>query len=100
MRDRKFNTQRSNFDLDIERTDNTDFEEVVICSKCKGQGSYGSDGTFMVYGADIKNQKAEDTCNYCDGTGKLVKQTKVKFKAFDYKLALKTQILRNPENLI
>lgn len=96
----KINTIRKNFELDLERTDNTDFEEIVICSKCQGYGSYGSNNGFMVYGPSIDNMNQEDTCSYCDGTGKLIKQVKVKFKSFDSKLALKTQILRNPENLI
>ena len=100
MSNHPINTQRNTFDLNIERTDNTDFEEVVVCSKCMGYGSYGLRNSFMVYGPNIKNPKAVDTCDYCDGTGKLIKTTKVKFKPFDYKLVLKTQILRNPENLI
>lgn len=100
MSDRPMNTQRNNFELDLERTDSTELEEIVVCSKCMGYGSAGVSNSFMVYGPKIKNMKEHDTCDYCNGTGKLIKQTKVKFKAFDYKLALKTQILRNPENLI
>ncbi len=100
MNKRPMNTQKSNFELDLVRTDNTDFEEVVVCSKCMGYGSSDLSNSFMVYGPQIKKMKVKDTCDYCNGTGKLIKQTKVQFKAFDYKLALKTQILRNPENLI
>ena len=101
---RPINTQRNNFELDLERTNDTTFEEDVVCSKCMGYGSAALKNSFMVYGDKIKNinenENENDTCNYCNGTGKLIKQIKVKFEPFDYKLALKTQILRNPENLI
>ncbi len=97
---REINTQRSNYELDLERTNDTNLQEVVVCSSCMGYGSSALQGSFMVYGEDVKKPKANDTCDSCNGTGKLIKHTKVKFKPFDYKLALKTQILRNPENLI
>ena len=30
----------------MSRPNNTDFEEVVVCSKCMGYGSYGSSNSF------------------------------------------------------
>jgi len=95
-----FNTQVKTFELDLKCTDNANLEEVVICSKCMGYGSYDLVNSFMIYGSKIKSMNLADTCSYCNGTDKLMKQTKVKFIPFDYKLSLKTQILRNPENLI
>jgi len=94
------NNNKSIFDLNIERTTSTDLEEVVVCTACLGYGSASLKNSFMVYGDKIKNLKDKDTCDSCDGTGKLIKHTQVKFKPFDSKLALKTQITRNPENLI
>ena len=91
----KINTNHKKFELDLELMENTDFEEIVICSKCKGYGSYSASN-----GTSINNISQEDTCSHCNGTGKLIKQVTVKFKSFDSKLAIKTQILRNPENLI
>lgn len=92
------NTNRANFELDIERTNSTEFEEVVMCSKCMGYGSARLENSFMIYG--MEDVKEKDVCSACDGTGKVIKQTKVKFKPFDKKLAIKTHIVGNPENLI
>jgi len=50
----------------MSRPNNTDFEEVVVCSKCMGYGSYGSSNSFMVYGSEIKNMNLADTCDYCE----------------------------------
>jgi len=93
------NTNEANFDLDIERTNSTEFEEIVICAKCTGYGSSQLKSSFIVYGNDT-DLRQDDICTACNGTGKLIKQTKVKFKPFDRKLSIKTHIIGNPEDLI
>ncbi len=92
---------RDSFNLDVSRGDSAEIEEIISCPLCKGYGSWGTNGNSqLIYGIPTDKLTPEDTCDKCDGTGRLIITTKVKFRAFDSKKSLSTQIIRNPENVI
>jgi hypothetical protein len=57
-------------------------------------------GQYAIYDIPIKDVTFENTCDKCEGTGRLVMTTKIKFRPMDAKKSLVTQIIRNPDQVI
>lgn len=93
-------SSKENFNLNISRGDSSFIEEIIVCPLCKGTGIWGSHNGYLFYDKPIGDIKPEDTCDKCDGTGRLVMSSKIKFRPLDIKKSLTVQVTRNPENVI